>query len=151
MILGLDHVGLATDDAAGVGTLLAALGLRSGDTGTADEYGVSCDFWHVGDERVAVEVVAPVRDGSAVDARLERDGPGLYHVAFRVDDLEAEVARLRGEGFVAVDRQPCAGARPGMRVVFLYVRKPGAFLIELVALGGRRKLPGEQINVVLQY
>jgi methylmalonyl-CoA/ethylmalonyl-CoA epimerase len=132
MILGLDHVGLATSDAAGVGVLLSALGLRLGDTGTADEYGVTCAFWHVGDERVAIEVVAPARPDSAVEQRLDRDGPGLYHVAFRVDDIEAEVDQLRGRGFVAVDAQPCAGARPGMRVAFMYVRKPAAFLIELV-------------------
>jgi methylmalonyl-CoA/ethylmalonyl-CoA epimerase len=132
MILGLDHVGLATTDAAGVGTLLDALGLRLGDSGLADEYGVRCDFWRVGDERVAVEVVAPARPGSTIDQRLEQAGPGLYHVAFRVDDIEAEVLRLRGLGFVAVDTRPCAGARPGMLVAFMYVRRPAAFMIELV-------------------
>jgi methylmalonyl-CoA/ethylmalonyl-CoA epimerase len=132
MILGLDHVGLATTDAAGAGLLLSALGLRLGDSGIADEYGVRCDFWHVGDEPVAVEVVAPARPGSSIDQRLEREGPGLYHVALRVDDVEGEVARLRDLGFVAVDARPCAGARPGMRVAFMYVRRPAALLVELV-------------------
>lgn len=81
---------------------------------------------------VAVELVAPVRGDSAVTGHLARKGPGLYHIAFEVDDVELELARLRSNGFVPVDREPCAGARPGMRVAFMYVRKPAGLLIELV-------------------
>ena len=134
MILGIDHIGLATDDPAGVGSALTELGLRMADGGPAEDYGVSCEFWRhpAGDGRPAVELVTPLQDDSAVTAYLARRGPGLYHVAFEVDDVEAELARLRAAGFVPVDRRPCRGARPGMRVAFLYVRKPAGLLIELV-------------------
>jgi len=134
MILGIDHIGLATHDPAGVGAAMAALGMRMADGGIAESYGVTCEFWqHPGaGDRPAVELVAPAREDSAVTAYLDRRGPGLYHIAFQVDDVELELARLRGHGFVPVDREPCAGARPGMRVAFMYVRKPAGLLIELV-------------------
>ncbi|WP_316524244.1 VOC family protein [Kitasatospora brasiliensis] len=137
MILGVDHVGLATADPARAAAQLALLGLTLTDRGTADSYGVACEFWNLpGDAGgTAIELVSPVRSGSAVDGRLSGPGPGLYHIAFSVDDLEHEAARLRAAGFLALDAQPCRGARPGMRVVFLYLPEPAELLVELVHYG----------------
>ncbi|MEU7555851.1 VOC family protein [Streptomyces sp. NPDC044571] len=134
MILGLDHIGLATADPGPAGAQLAALGLARTDRGTAEAYGVACEFWSLpgADPAPAVELVSPVRDGSAVDGRLRGQGPGLYHLAFTVDDLEQERDRLRTEGFLSLDARPCRGARPGMRVSFLYRPDPAELLIELV-------------------
>ncbi|MEU6432617.1 VOC family protein [Microbispora sp. NPDC046973] len=134
MILGIDHIGLATDDPAGTAPFLAALGLGAGDRGIADDYGVACEFWRYSDGigQPSIETVSPVRPDSPIADRLAKQGPGLYHVAFCVDDLEGEFARLREHGFVPVDAAPCAGARPGMRVMFMYARRPAGLLIELV-------------------
>jgi methylmalonyl-CoA/ethylmalonyl-CoA epimerase len=131
VILGIDHIGLAGDDPAGVGAFLTVLGMRRADAGVADAYGVACEFWEYPGQP-AVEIVSPVREESSVAGRLERDGPGLYHLAFAVDDLESEIRRLRENGFVPVDGRPCAGAKEGMEVAFLYARKPAALLVELV-------------------
>lgn len=132
MILGIDHIGLATGDPARVGAFLAALGMRQQDRGLAEDYGVACEFWAYRGSGPAVELVTPAGRPSAIDDLLARRGPGLYHLALLVDDLAGEQARLRGEGFVPVDRTPCAGARPGMRVAFLYLPRPAALLVELV-------------------
>lgn len=134
MILGIDHVGVATGDPQAAGALMALLGMTRESTGTVDGYGVSCEFWQFGHDRgePAVELVAPVRKESAVAARLAGQGPGLYHVAFEVSDLEADVAALKGHGFLPVDKRPCAGARAGMRVMFLYLGDPVGMLVELV-------------------
>jgi methylmalonyl-CoA/ethylmalonyl-CoA epimerase len=132
VILRIDHVGLVTADPAGVGRYLDALGLRATGGGPAADYGVTCEFWQLGNGGPAVEVVAPVSEGSAVTDYLRRKGAGLYHIAFEVDDLEFELARLRRSGFAAVDARPCAGARPGMQVAFMYAGKPAGLLIELV-------------------
>lgn len=136
MILGIDHVGVATEDPAGAARYLSALGLRPGDRGVAEQYRVACEFWQPaaagGAAEPAIELVSPVGEGSAVRGRLDRYGPGIYHVAFRVDDVAAELARLRGAGFVAVDEAPCGGARPGMRVAFVYAARPAGLLVELV-------------------
>ena len=60
-------------------------------------------------------------------------------VALEVDDVEEEMARLAGRGFVMVDTAPCAGARPGMQVAFLYLGKPTGLLVELVQYAERRR------------
>lgn len=135
VILRIDHVGLVTDDPAGAGRYLAALGLRATAGGVAADYGVTCDFWRLGAGEPAVEVVAPAAEGSAVDDYLRRKGAGLYHIAFEVDDIEFELSRLRRCGFAAVDARPCTGALPGMAVAFLYAGKPAGLLIELVRYG----------------
>lgn len=137
MIVGVDHIGLATADPVRVGEFLGALGLAPVDGGTAGGYGVACEFWR-SPERPAgpdIEIVSPARDGSVIDGRLAAQGPGLHHVAFVVDDVAAESRRLRGLGLSPVDAEPCRGARPGMSVAFMYVPRPAAFLIELVEYG----------------
>lgn len=131
MILGVDHVGVMTDDPAGVGEFMTALGLRKSDAGVADDYGVACEFWGAA-EGSAIEVVSPVRQESSVSDMLGRSGPGLFHIAFVADDIEFEFNRLRRQGFAAVDSRPCRGARAGMRVAFMYLRKPAGLLVELV-------------------
>lgn len=150
MILGIDHVGLLTGDAAGVGALLTVLGLSKVDGGVADDYGVACDFWQVGTDPAApaVEVVSPVRDDSAVTGRLAR-GPGLYHLAFEVDDLDAEVSRLRRNGFALVDAQPCRGARDGMTVQYLYAPKPAGVLVELVVYADQRRRLSQPSEILM--
>lgn len=137
MILGIDHIGLATDDPSGVADFMSALGMRKSDEGTADDYGVACEFWRYSDGigQPAMEVVSPVREDSAIGRHLERNGAGLYHVAFAVDDVKQEFDRLRERGFVAVDAEPCQGARKSMHVVFMYARRPAGLLIELVQYG----------------
>lgn len=80
----------------------------------------------------AIELVSPAGPGSAVEGRLTEQGPGLYHLAFVVDDLDHEAHRLRAAGLLALDAEPCRGARPGMRVVFMYLPEPAELLVELV-------------------
>lgn len=140
MILGIDHVGVATADAAGVGDRLALLGLRHLDGGAAADYGVACDFWGRDAGTLAVEVVSPLRPGSAVEGRLGREGPGLYHLAFEVTGLDAERERLHDAGFLPLDVEPCSGARPGMRVQFL-LDLPTNLCIELVEYTAGRAAP----------
>jgi methylmalonyl-CoA/ethylmalonyl-CoA epimerase len=141
MILGIDHVGVLTSDLSRAGEQLEGLGLAKVDGGVAEAYGVACEFYQLTDDPsgVAVELVAPVTEASAIGNRLKKSGPGPYHVALEVDDVEEEMARLVGRGFVMVDTAPCAGARPGMQVAFLYLGKPTGLLVELVQYAERRR------------
>lgn len=134
MIIGIDHIGLATHEPAALAGPLAALGLSHTDAGVALTYQVGCQFWSDPRRRTqpAVEIVSPLASDSTVTRHLATRGPGLHHVAFRVDQLDAEVNRLRREGFSSVDDRPHPGARPRMRVRFLYLRHPSSLLVELV-------------------
>lgn len=131
MILRIDHIGLATATPAALAPFLGALGLSQGDTGVAPEYRVACEFWDRADSGPAIELISPSGEGSTLDGRLSRTGPGLHHIAFEVDEIEPELERLRTAGFIPVDPEPRIGAREGMTVAFTYLRAAG-LLVELV-------------------
>lgn len=143
MILGLDHVGVMTSDPAGAALALEVLGLSPRETGVAEQYAVACEFWQYTDDpgEVAVELVSPLTPESSVASSLKRSGPGLYHLALEVDDLAAELARMRRPGVTPLDATPCRGAREGMQVAFLYLRAPAGLLVELVQYDQPRRKP----------
>lgn len=91
----------------------------------------------ISDQRVNVVFVGPVElleptDSHGLLARfLDRRGPGLHHVAFRVPDLRGALQRLEEHDIPIIDREPRPGAR-GRQVAFLHPRGTGGVLIELV-------------------
>ena len=115
------------------------LGFARIEVGLAEDYGVSCEFWTPAGSPGApmVELVSPVRAGSAVDRPLARRGPGLHHLAIEVDDVTAALERLRRAGGMPLDEQPRAGARKGMRVAFVYLGPATGLVVELVDYRGR--------------
>jgi methylmalonyl-CoA/ethylmalonyl-CoA epimerase len=134
VLLGIDHIGLATGEPDGIAPYLTALGMSKVDSGIAVDYRVACEFWQ-GTGAPMIELVSPAAGGSVLDAHLARRGPGLHHIAVTVDDLAAELDRLRQLGFTPVDREPCAGARKDMLVAFTYLPRPAGLLVELVQYG----------------
>jgi len=79
----------------------------------------------------ALELLEPTGPESTIARFLERRGPGLHHVAYASDDIEAELARLAESGFRLIDSAPRPGAH-GHRVAFLHPASTGGVLIELV-------------------
>jgi hypothetical protein len=97
-VVALDHVGLA---AAGAGTPLTQLLGAAALTGHAMPSGVTVARFG---PAATLELVWPGRPGTPVDGFLERRGPGLHHVALRVDeDLAAVAGALRAAGGVLVE------------------------------------------------
>ena len=78
-----------------------------------------------------IELLMPLNASSPIHGFLERRGAGLHHLALRVDQLEAEIARLQALGAVFISAVPRVG-RAGTRVVFLHPKWCGGVLIELV-------------------
>jgi methylmalonyl-CoA/ethylmalonyl-CoA epimerase len=94
--------------------------------------GVEAVLFGVGDSHI--ELIAPLGPETGVARFLESHGPGLHHVAFRVEDVEAALATLAAAGVRLIDEQPRVGIR-GSRVAFLHPSATGGVLTELV--GGR--------------
>jgi methylmalonyl-CoA epimerase len=130
MLTAVDHVGLAVDD------LEAAIALYSGTLGmplvhreTVNEQGVEAALLDVGESHI--ELLAPLGPDTAVGKFLERKGPGLHHVAYRVDSVDETLAALAKAGMRLIDEQPRTGIR-GSRVAFVHPSSTGGVLTEIV-------------------
>lgn len=143
----LDHVAIATPDLDVGGAPYLALGLSpEGPDEEVAPQGVRVRAFVVGS--TLIELLAPIRPDSPIATFLERRGPGLHHTAYRVADLEAEMARLRELGARFLSNTPASG-RAGTRVAFLHPKWGEGTLIELVEYpagghGSAARHPGEQ-------
>ena len=130
----IDHVGVAVEDLDGALELYeGTLGMPVAHRETVEEQGVEAVLLDVGDTHV--ELLSPLGPDTPVGKFLERKGPGLHHVAYRVDDIEGALAKLKEDGVELIDKE----ARPGIRrsrVAFLHPRTTGGVLTEIVEPSG---------------
>lgn len=126
----LDHVAIAVPS---ISAALPLFQLIAGTTSSPVERLESqqVDVTFVGNGTVAIELLQPTSPDSTVQRFLDRRGPGLHHIAYRVPDIDAELARLSAAGVRLIDQQPRAGAR-GHRVAFLHPQSTAGVLVELV-------------------
>lgn len=130
MQLPLDHVAIAVESIATVQPVFEALtGAPASAVERVEAQGVDVVF--LGEGAARIELLEPTSADTPVGRFLARRGPGLHHLAYRVPDLEAALARLAADGFELIDPEPRAGAH-GHRVAFLHPRSTGGVLIELV-------------------
>lgn len=126
----LDHVAIAV---ASIDEALPVFELLTGGVGSPRErvesQGVDVVFVGTGVGRV--ELIEPVSPDSPVARFLEKRGPGLHHLAYRVPDIEAALARLSAAGMRLIDERPRPGAH-GRLVAFIHPASTGGVLIELV-------------------
>jgi methylmalonyl-CoA/ethylmalonyl-CoA epimerase len=126
----IDHVGIAVEDLdASISLYRETFGMALAHRETVTEQGVEAALLDVGDTHV--ELLRPLGEETAVGKHLARRGPGLHHVAYRVDDIEAVLERLRDTGVELIDTEPRKGIR-GSRVAFLHPRATGGVLTEIV-------------------
>lgn len=126
----LDHVGVAVhslDDALPTWESLVGAGATGRER--VESQGVEVVFVGTGAGRI--ELLAPTRPDSPVARFLERRGPGMHHLCYRVPDIRAALAGFREAGYELIDAEPRPGAH-GRRVAFLHPRSTGGVLIELV-------------------
>ena len=126
----IDHIGIATrgiEDA--LGFWRDALGLEVKHTETVEEQGVRIAMLPVGGPRV--ELLEPTGPDTPVARFLEKRGPGIHHVAVRVEDIRAALARLKAAGARLIDEEPRVGAG-GCLVAFVHPAASGGVLLELV-------------------
>lgn len=131
MFTRIDHIGIAVEN------IDDALALYERDFNLGEVYrqtvleqGVDAALFDVGENHV--ELIAPAVAGEGTVARfLAKHGPGMHHVAYQVDDIDAELARIKELGLKLIDREPREGIR-NSRVAFLNPRSTGGVLTELV-------------------
>ncbi len=96
---------------------------------TVEEQGVEAVLLGAGSSHV--ELLRPLAPDTAVGKFIERNGPGIHHVAYGTDDIESALDAVRAAGLDLVDERPRRGIR-GTRVAFLHPRSTGGVLTELV-------------------
>ena len=126
----IDHIGVAVDDLEEAVSLYSErLGMPVQHRETVEQQGVEAVLLGVGQSHV--ELLRPLAPDTAVGRFLERSGPGLHHVAYGTDDIEAALQGVRAAGLALIDEQPRTGIR-GSRVAFVHPSSTGGVLTELV-------------------
>jgi methylmalonyl-CoA epimerase len=130
MLGRIDHIGVAVED------LDAALALYEGalrmpvvHRETVTEQGVEAILLDVGEGHV--ELLKPLGPDTPVGKYLAKKGPGIHHVAYQVDDIEATLASLKAAGLRLIDETPRIGIR-GSKVAFVHPAATGGVLTEIV-------------------
>ncbi len=130
MLSTIDHVGVAVEDLEGALALYRdSLGMPLVHRETVADQGVEAALLDIGDGHV--ELLAPLGPETAVGKFLASRGPGLHHVAYRVEDVEQTLSELAGAGMRLIDEQARTGIR-GSRVAFVHPSSTGGVLTEIV-------------------
>ena len=126
----IDHVGVAVEDLdAAIELYSESLGMPLAHRERVESQGVEAALLDVGDGHI--ELLEPLGEATAVGKFLASRGPGLHHVAYAVEDIDATLERVRGAGLELIDAEARPGIR-GSRVAFLHPRSTGRVLTEIV-------------------
>jgi methylmalonyl-CoA/ethylmalonyl-CoA epimerase len=126
----IEHIGIATRSLdESLAFWRDALGLEVKHTEVVEDQGVRVAMLPVGEPRI--ELLEPTSDESPVAKFLEKRGAGIHHIAVRVPDIRAALARLGAGGARLIDAEPRTGAG-GCLVAFVHPASTGGVLLELV-------------------
>jgi methylmalonyl-CoA/ethylmalonyl-CoA epimerase len=132
LFTAIDHVGVAVPDLdAAIAFYRDTFGMRLAHEEVNEEQGVREAMMAVGGSGSCVQLLAPLGPDSTIAKFLERSGPGIQQVAYRVDDVAAVSATLRERGLRLLYDEPRRGTA-GSRVNFVHPKDAGGVLVELV-------------------
>jgi len=132
LLTTIDHVGIAVPDLReAIAFYELAFGVHSVHEEVNEEQGVHEAMLAVGDGETRLQLLAPLTAESTIAKFIDRSGPGLQQLAFRVDDVEAVSATLRDRGLRLLYDSPRRGTS-GSRVNFVHPKDAGGVLVELV-------------------
>ena len=128
-ILGIEHVAIAVNDLEHPADLFGnLLGINRTSTEEIHDQKVITDIFDTGSGKV--ELLKSTSDDSPITKFLEKRGPGVHHVAFRVDNLALALEELSEAGVTLIDTEPRIGAE-GMLIAFLHPKSTSGVLVEL--------------------
>ena len=134
MIQRIAHIGLAVKDLAAAQKIYETLlGMAPSHVQRVEEQKVDVSSFHVDDTNI--ELTCGISPDSPISKFIEKRGEGIHHVAFEVDDLAAELERLKTAGVQLIDQQPRMGA-DNYWVAFIHPKSANGVLVELSQKAG---------------
>ena len=125
----IDHIGIAVGNLdASLRFFRDALGLQLEAPEEVPSQRVRAHFLQAGE--ASVELVEPTSDDSPIAKYIARRGPGIHHLALRVDDIVMALAELKAKGVRLIDEQPRPGAHDSL-VAFIHPASTHGVLVEL--------------------
>ena len=129
MMKKIEHIGIAVKDLEAANELYAKLlQTESYKSEKVKSEGVETSFFKTGDSKI--ELLAATSEDSAIAKFLTKRGEGIHHIAFEVDDIKAEMKRLKEEGFELISKRAKKGADNKL-VAFLHPKSANGVLVEL--------------------
>jgi methylmalonyl-CoA epimerase len=130
----IDHIGVAVEDIdAALALYEESFEMELAHRETVESQGVEAILLDVGEGHV--ELLAPLGPETPVGRYMAKNGPGLHHVAYAVEDIDAALERIAAAGIGLIDSKPRTGIRES-RVAFLHPRSTGGVLTEIVEPAG---------------
>lgn len=125
----IEHIGIAVKDLKASNILFEKLlGIPSYKEEEVASEGVKTSFFMQGPNKI--ELLEATKEDSPIAKFIAKKGEGVHHIAFAVDDIVAEIERLKAEGFVVLNETPKKGADNKL-VAFLHPKGTNGTLIEL--------------------
>lgn len=125
----IEHIGIAVKDIKAANKIYQSLlGSVPYKTEEVETEGVITSFFKCGDSKI--ELLEATNRESPIAKFIDKRGEGIHHIAFAVDDIVAEIARLKEEGFVVLNEVPKKGADNKL-VAFLHPKSAHGVLVEL--------------------
>ena len=129
MVKRIEHLGIAVKSIEeSLKTFEVLLGSECYKVERVDSEGVNTAFIQIGESKI--ELLEATKEDSPIAKFLEKKGPGIHHIAFEVDDIDKELARLKSEGFQLIHETPKDGA-DNKRIAFLHPKSTESILVEL--------------------
>jgi methylmalonyl-CoA epimerase len=130
----IDHIGVAVEDIdAALALYRDGFEMELAHRETVESQGVEAVLLDVGEGHV--ELLAPLGPDTPVGRFMAKNGEGLHHVAYAVDDIDAALKGIAAAGIQLIDSEPRTGIRDS-RVAFLHPRSTGGVLTEIVEPAG---------------
>ena len=129
MIRKISHAGIAVNDLdASVKLFEKLFGTKASGTEEVKDQRVKIAFFHIGDG--SIELTQASEPDSPIAKYILRRGEGVHHLSFEVDDIRAEISRLKREGFQMIDEEPRIGAG-GTLIAFVHPKSTNGVLVEI--------------------
>ena len=125
----IEHIGIAVTDINKSNELFSKIfGKENYKSETVESEGVTTSFFQIGESKI--ELVSATNSESSISKYLQKNREGMHHIAFEVEDIVREMARLKGEGIRLINDTPKKGADNKL-ICFLHPKDTNGVLIEL--------------------